>query len=43
VVRAKGIEIMNIINSGMANRTPLYYYIEQNKDKILKITIELDS
>jgi hypothetical protein len=43
VVRAKGIEIMNIINSGVANRSPLFAYIETNKDKIIKITVEIDS
>jgi len=43
VVRAKGIQIMNIINSGMASRSSLFTFIEANKDKILKITIEIDS
>jgi hypothetical protein len=43
VVRAKGIEIMNIINSGMASRSQLFSFIETHKDEIIKITVELDS
>jgi len=34
---------MNIINDGMASRSSLFQYIEKNKDKVLKITIEIDN
>jgi hypothetical protein len=43
VVRAKGIQLMKIIDDGMVSRMPIYSFIEKNKDKIIKITFEIEN
>lgn len=43
VVRAKGSEILSLVESGQLIRSPVMFFVQQNKDKMLKITIELDT
>ena len=43
MVKAKGTEILSLVESGQLIRSPVMLFVQQNKDKILKITIELDS